>query len=1306
VACALALAGAPVAFADFPYGSGGPHWHTAPGQVPDDLAGDGNDWKFAATAGSDNSIYSTNPVELDGVRGAHVVDASSAVDTAWQTTTGRPDVTIAVLDSGIKWNDKGAMQDLRDKVRLNKGELPLPEHADGSTCAAYDCNGDGVFNLEDYAQDPRVLHVVNDDPRRSGPPGFMTPEDLIIAFSDGTDGDHNGYVDDIAGWDFLDNDNDPYDDVQYGHGTGEAEDSSAEANNGGQTGSCPNCTVLPLRVGDSFIADANNFGQAALYATDNGVSVIQEALGTLNNSHLARVAIDYAYRHGVAVIASAADEAAQHHNWPSNYPHTIVVNSVDKYDQTFTPLNPSYLQFNGCTNFSTKVTLSIPSSSCSSNATGVGAGFAGLIYSAALNARDDGKLSNAPGCRRTNGDPCVITANEVRQLMASGTVGGRPQADDINFASQPEPSCASRLPGCTDPNSLDANVALNRPILGTIDPATTSYPARKGFDEFYGYGRANMVNSVEAAATGEIPPEAEITSPDWYAMVDPSKPSVAIAGHTFARGSAYTCTLEVAPGSEPNNEVDFQPVASSWCDGKTAHTSGFDGTLANVDIAALKARFPVGTSFNGAQPDAASTPNHNNRPAVEPNGFTVRLVVTSGKLSGQDRRNLYLHHDSQLLPGFPRQLTSDGASSPALADLDGDNRNELIFGTSDGRVHAMRPDGSELPGFPVHTDPLPLHSGGRAFTSGEVSPSTSYEAVLASVAVGDLNGDGSPEVVAADMGGHVYAWTAGGKLLWKREANPDFSGKPLQPFVNVRRGKRYRTQHGFIASPVIADLNGDGKPEVIAGGMDRHVYAWHGADGAAVSGFPVLVIDPSKITGVDPKTDAPTFKSGLGDELDQGAIVDTPAVGDITGDGRPEIVVGTNEEYPADSDGGFNGGLLNDASLTVATRLGVLSPGNSRLYALKASGGPDAILPGWPVKIGQVETDLLPVVGEGITGAPVIGPASCPSNADGRNKAGVIADAGLGYLFNGDGTSCYGKSPGNDGQQHDTALQSDFAAGAGKFDTPAIPAVGLPAFGNFGGGVSFLAPAAGLLRSLDVALPEYQGGQDFLAAWDASTGQFRPGFPSPVNDLQFLTGPSVADVDGKPGEEALGGSASLDLNAFTSSGTQVSGWPKLTSDWTVANPAIGPFGSGSHKVVVGLTRSGVVLAYSTSAPDCSPGSWPRFHHDDANSGDYSRDATPPGKPYNAALGSNSLTFTAPGDDLLCGTATRYEAAQSSAPITGASFASAKPLAGAPAPAPAGTRQALALPAGHLRYVAIRAVDDQGNVGPPLVVKTG
>ena len=92
-ACPLAALVPASAHADFPYGSG-PSLKVPAGTTPNDLSGDGNDWKFAATPES-NSPYASNPLELFGVRGAHVVDANPAVKTAWQTTTGRPDVTIA-----------------------------------------------------------------------------------------------------------------------------------------------------------------------------------------------------------------------------------------------------------------------------------------------------------------------------------------------------------------------------------------------------------------------------------------------------------------------------------------------------------------------------------------------------------------------------------------------------------------------------------------------------------------------------------------------------------------------------------------------------------------------------------------------------------------------------------------------------------------------------------------------------------------------------------------------------------------------------------------------------------------------------------------------------------------------------------------------------------------------------------------------------------------------------------------------------------------------------------------------------------
>src|SRR3954453_6685238 len=133
---------------------------------------------------------------------------------------------------------------------------------------AYDRNVDGVVNVADWTGDPRV-------PAQNG--SYITPQDLIRPFSDGADHAGNGYPDDIAGWDFYQRDNDPSDDVTYGHGTGEARDSSAEIEK--QLTQCANCMFMPLRVGDSFIANINNWPQAVVYGADNGVSVIQEALG-------------------------------------------------------------------------------------------------------------------------------------------------------------------------------------------------------------------------------------------------------------------------------------------------------------------------------------------------------------------------------------------------------------------------------------------------------------------------------------------------------------------------------------------------------------------------------------------------------------------------------------------------------------------------------------------------------------------------------------------------------------------------------------------------------------------------------------------------------------------------------------------------------------------------------------------------------------------------------------------------------------------------------------------------------------------
>jgi hypothetical protein len=1391
--------------------------------------------------------------ELCGVTGMSLVDANATVPagtgsciaagtpvrTAFEVTLGRPDVSIGELDSGIEWNEAGDMLRLRRKVLLNAGELPAPrvdmqktfDPSTGVDCETahsatggdynpnggmpggtpggsgpipYDVRGAGVFETLDYACDSRVAHVVETYPRcanpptttacRNGPPGLLTPEDLIIAFSDGVDHDHNGYAGDIAGWNFVDDNNDPYDDVHYGHGTGEDEDSTSEANsNAGETGSCPNCTVLPLRVGESFIADANRFAEASIYATDRGVNVIQEALGTYNDPVFARQAIDYAYGHGVAVIASAADEAAEHHNQPGSLPHTIVVNAVqgpaDLEGVPVTNKPPSYLQLDGCTNFGTRVDLSVPATSCSSEATGKSAGVAGLIYSAALNAcgaplfghcpgAGASKLAAAKDCTRIDGSPCPITANEVRQLMASGNISGTPvngssplgagapssgtasadrgeggQADDVNTAQQPETACSVGMaPGCTDPNSNTTFAAdEGGGVIGPL-PDSFRYPSRKGFDEFFGYGRIDAYKSVQETALGQIPPEADITSPEWFQQLDPGHSSFAVEGYVDARSASYTCTVEVAPGAQPNNAPsssggDFVAVPSTYCDG-TTRKRPFRGLLASVSTATLESLFPHAdpSSFGGNENGGPGlTQTSNGRPNTLPYAFTVRVLVSTAAgpsrptMTGEDRRQMFLHRDQDMLKGFPLEMRGDGDASPLLVDLAGNDTNQLIVANSDGWIHAYQYSPAtgrlkDLPGWPVHTEPLPLHTGETAFSSGQISVGH-YAAVLEAPAAGDLFGDGRTEIVADDAQGNVYAWDSGGHLLFHQTSNPSYSGAPLAgdpSWAAQRAGVRDRTEGGFLTSPVLAKLDpaaGQGL-DIIAAGEDRHVYAWH-ADGSAVGGFPVLVEDPNKLASVDAASNEPHFngnaKADPGKDEDQGKIVDTPAVAYLDGpEHPPSIVVGTNEEYLTNTgdEGSLNSSKTNTASLGVLGSL--LKFANGRVYAIKAGGYSSepgsaarsgftcsgaqctsaAIRPGWPVKIGLINAGLLPDVGEGINGSPVVAPLSCPEGGQGP-KVGVTPDAGPGYILNPDGSSCYGSSEGSY-----NALQTDFAAGNGKTDTPTFPAVGEPSFGTLDGGLTtdFFAPTAGLLRALDVVAPNYQkGSQDFTAAWDGSTGQFRPGFPAVNNDLSFITGQVIGDVTGEaPAQEVLAGTASNDLQAYDAAGAPASSaWPKLTGDWLVATPVLGSLGtvdteSGAPKDVVSLTRSGTLSVYSTPASACSPSSWPNFHHDIANSGDYTRDAIAPGKPLQATLSKKVLRWIAPGGDEMCGSAASYEIVTSATPITPQSFAQATPLSGAPAPAPAGTAQSFPLPAGSLRYVAIRAIDEAGNIGLPAV----
>lgn len=1214
-----------------------------------------------------------NPQELFGVKGP-------GTNHAWEVSTGRPDTVITVMDSGILWNTP----ELANKVHLNLGELPVPctvascTTRRASTLPDYDVNHDGVFNIQDYAHDPRVTD------RNAN--GMLDPEDIILTFSDHTDADHNGYVDDIAGWDFYQADNDPADDVTYGHGTGEARDSSAEIEK--QLTQCPNCMVEPLRVGDSFIADINHWAQAVFYAVNNGASVIQEALGTINHTAFAQAAADYAYSHGVLVVASEADESAGHHNYPAALNHTMVVNSVTPGatagDLDVANVLPSQvadipvqrpttnLAFNGCTNFGGYTWVSIESASCSSDATGQSAGMAGLLYSAARNAVQKGVISPD-----ASGRP--LSSEEAKQLFRLG-------ADDIDFST---PRCEP-VPKCGPPNNF-----------ATTLPASSRFVTTAGWDQISGWGRFSSNKAIHLVADGKIPPEADVTGPSWWQPL-PTSGSVDIIGRVAApRATTHSYTYEVqfAPGVQP---ARF-PFTEKWTTVTTGSgTSAKQGKLATLNLAQVRA------AINAAPPAYTPADDPTSRDLPEKDAFRVRVVVhadgdtTTPWKTAIEQRQYFSHADAGLLGGFPKALNADGASSPAFADIDGDGLNELVMADGNGFVHAFKKDGSEATGFPVHTNRVPL-------STTQTGGNTVYGPVLlGSPTVVDLDGDGWPEISAADTEGYLYVWDHTGHVRkgFPVQVNRTYSessvcqsSAPMTPGCNHPVRDHVNTvDHAFTSNPSAGNLDPSYPgTEIVAGANDGHVYAWH-ADGTPVPGWPVLLRDPAKVASVDPVTHFVTFKPGVNPSYGR-QVITTPTLADLDGDGVPEVVSNVDEEYKeAPNVSGVRSPIFDGVS--------TLEGGNTRVYALYHDGtkhagtakvanlGDNAYVKGWPVPIAMLQTELLPDVGSGSDAAPTV------ADVDGDGKP-EIATSSIGappYLLNADGTSKYGNGP--DGKYLTTASEAAEFKNPTATDAPSVASLGGAVFGHLGGDgspMSIAMGATGLRRLLDVVLPEQQlGAEDHVDAWNALTGTFDPGFPAQMNDLQFFNTPAIADVDGDGRAEVLQSSAMYDLWAYGLGGVAPSSWPKFTGGWSVMTPGVGDF-DGDGKVDVALaTREGNLFVWRTKGDACQTTQWPKYQHDLRNSGDARTDATPPGVLKNVRIDGSTLSFTTSGGDGPCGLADSFRV-----------VLDGHQVAVDDVPAPSNTQQSFELPnlsAGH-HSVTIQTVDEAGNASIPVSVRS-
>ena len=722
-------------------------------------------------------LYSCLPADAPAATDPEGASGMS-VDRVWNelATRGRDDVIVAYMEGGVNWR-LGDSPELRLRAHLNTGELPLPEDANGVTHGTYDLNGDGVVNVDDYKDDPRVGR-----PFLHPGAGGITSEDVIVTFSNGVDDDGNGYVDDISGWNFHRDTNDPQtDNSVYGHANGESRQALAETDNALRTaGMCPKCRLLSVKCGDEAIDRPDRIAEGITFAVDSGARVIIAVIASTGLIPEVGKALRYAYDHDVVVAWASNDFDSGDHTDGMFYPHLWPGNSIVGDQSTRGQQSPSvlsnrtYRSRSTLTSFGPHALFSVPNNDGStSTGTPTQAGVAALVVSAGLDAVAAGEIARPLG------------ADEVKQVVRS--------------------------------------------TVSPIDDPTLPFPGLPGatFNIQYGYGRPNVYRAVQAVHAGHIPPTVDLLQPDWYQEIDPTlrrslKVSAAVAARNPGR---YAYRVEYGLGPQPL-EADFVTL-------RMGH-----GRRPRTVRKTLRFRSIPQSFWSG---DFAITTD---RLSIERYDVTVRVRVTDATgLVGEDRRVFHLRHDTSEMPGFPVRLRSSGESSPTIADLEGLGTLDVVVATSDGAVHVIRADGREAPGFPVFTGPAPgmdPSSDVNYLTAPrwrDDPTARPRDGIAAPTAVGDVDGDGRLDIVATTMSGRTYAWRNDGRLLsgFPVETDRAFTHQSVPaPDTPYHRNR----STGALAAPVLVDLDGDGKLDIVQAAWDGHVYAWHG-DGTAVSGWPV-----------------------------------------------------------------------------------------------------------------------------------------------------------------------------------------------------------------------------------------------------------------------------------------------------------------------------------------------------------------------------------------------------------------------------------------------------------------------------------
>ena len=617
-------------------------------------------------------------------------------DKAWKYSIGSPDISIAILDTGIEWQD----EELRRKVRLNAASCPPrrtrrrrrnPEALHRSTTTpasvddptAGDDEADGILDASDL-----IAALLR---RRATPTATATSTTSPAGTSSTTTTTRST----------------PRAAARpTGHGTGRATEAGAETNNG-EAGRRPVPRVpdhADARVGH-LRGRHNLFALGVVYAADNGAEVVEGAVGGLLNSNFARRA--FTLRRPQGRGADARLERPQHAPTTTTRPtttrrstsaarcHDTAPNETcrgpgsarrrptrpdpppeftegcneflglarrgprvpERLVPAAQPPTTSFFRNSNLTQYGGKADIVLMGSTGSEN-TGQAAGAAGLLESY--------------GARASPGAP--LSGNEVRQLLTM-------TAEDV----QPVNTGHDRRRR-TRPRSAGTRTSAT---AGSTSP-----------------GR------WRGSRRGRIPPEAQIDAPDWFAPINVDacrRAGVPITGRVAApHGASGAWEVEYACGQDAPT-----PTSSPTPDapGPAARPAAAR-ELPKALLAALPTRCNGEVRRDAGPPAPARRSAARGRPIPYPDpdperhAFQIRLVVSRARRRGEHRP---LPQDAARLqrrrqprragPGRSARARRRRATSPAPAarprrgcvDLDGDNKLDVLQPTSSGEIPSCTP---------------------------------------------------------------------------------------------------------------------------------------------------------------------------------------------------------------------------------------------------------------------------------------------------------------------------------------------------------------------------------------------------------------------------------------------------------------------------------------------------------------------------------------------------------------------------------------------------------------------------------------